>query len=131
MFRYKFKNLETLHFFRGTGKCPNEDEKDCIVIKMQMKPGDETLDDMITQFEAGKFLDKRYFILSQQMVRDNQDIYFCYESFDHNLQTLMAAMINGDVFKDEWKKDNVEQHRNALYDMLNTVWHGFAHIVYE
>ncbi|MED6215016.1 hypothetical protein PIB30_109173, partial [Stylosanthes scabra] len=71
---------------------------------MQMKPNDEMLDNMITRFEAGKSLDKRYFILPQRMVRDNQDIYFCYESFDHNLETLMAAVVNGHVTEDEWRK---------------------------
>ncbi|MED6179057.1 hypothetical protein PIB30_113546, partial [Stylosanthes scabra] len=71
---------------------------------MQMKPNDEMLDNMITWFRAAKSLDKRYFILSQEMVRDDQYIYFCYESFDHNLQTLMAAVVDMDVTEDEWRK---------------------------
>ncbi|MED6138912.1 hypothetical protein PIB30_079021 [Stylosanthes scabra] len=103
VYQYKLQTPETLGIFKGTGRCSDEDEKEYVVLKMLVKPNDPMLNNMISRFEAAKTLDKRLFILSQQILRDNQYIYFCYESFDHNLQTLMEAVVNGDATEDEWE----------------------------
>ncbi|MED6115503.1 hypothetical protein PIB30_091188, partial [Stylosanthes scabra] len=78
-----------------------DDKEDCKVIKIPIKIDDYQFKKVITtRFKAGKFLDKKYFILPRQIIRDDNHLYFCYESYNHNLMTLMEADKDPKLWKD-------------------------------